>query len=470
MAIKTSYMERTAAAITAQRLKRVQIQKKMRKKLAVARAVHIGSFCLVLFVMGILSLLLPKPTVSEVEKRELAAMPEFSTDALVAGTYTRDLELHYADTFPMRDMFVSFAALLDEWRGVRFDGVRIHSAKPQAQAPAEQPEAPPAAVAPDAGDSLQAQQEPVQEEIRAPAFEAVDDGAIGEQNGAVFVYKDRAMSMFGGTQAASQYYAEVINKYHAAWGDKVRIYNVIVPTAIEFYLPERYRDVTNPQQPNIDNIYSMLDEDVVAVDAYSEIAAHAGEYVYFNADHHWTALGAYYAYSAFARSAGFEPVALQDCEKRTIENFKGTMYTYTNDAKLGEDHVDYYIVPTEESAVRYDVGAPYTPTPHSVWADYAQGVNSYSVFLHGDFPLIQVETGNKNGKKALVVKESFGNAFAPYLIAHYEEVHIVDQRYFELNLKNYVLEKGIDDVIFMNNIFAANTESQIAKTEALLFK
>ena len=164
----------------------------------------------------------------------------------------------------------------------------------------------------------------------------------------------------------------------------------------------------------------------------------------------------------------FEPLELSDYETRRLDNVYGTMYTFTNDAKLAADYVDYYIMPVGSTAVRYDKGAPHTPREHSVWAEFAKSPNSYAVFLHGDFPLIKINTENHNGRKALVVKESFGNAFAPFLIPHYEEVYVVDQRYFELNLPDFIKQNGIGDVIFINNIFAANTGYHIECIEGMM--
>lgn len=431
-----------------------------------AYVIHTLLFCLVLFAFGILSLTLDKPTVSEVEKRELATMPEFSKESLFSGSYVRDVEMHYADTFPMRDTFVQMAAVMDDIKGVRMDGVRIYTQTPQPGAPepiATRPP-PPQVTPPAAGD----EELPHEEEPKREIHQEVDDGAIGEQSGSVFVYKEKGMSMFGGSNTMGEWYAEVLSEYAKKWGEEVQVYNIVVPTAIEFALPERLQSVTSPQKPNIDHIYESLDPSIRGVDAYTEIGIHADEYVYFNADHHWTGLGAYYAYRAFCQSAELEPLELTDYDIRRIEgDFFGTMYTYTNDAKLASDYVEYYVMPTECTAIRYDKGAPNTSKPHSVWAEYAKSPNSYAVFLHGDFPLIQISTEAETGRRALVVKESFGNAFAPFLIPHYDEVYVVDQRYFEKNLTQFVRDNEVDDVIFINNIFAANTKYHIECIESL---
>ena len=450
------------------------------KRLRRAHIIHAVSFLVVLFVFGVLSLVLPKPTESVIENRTLAEMPEFSAKALFAGTFTKDIEAHYADTFPLREHFVSLAAFVNESRGIRFDGVRIYNQapepaqevpQPRPQASEAQPKPVSEAAKPQASPAAESSSTPeaIPEETYTPHV-VEDDGAAGEKSGAVFVYKGKALSLFGGSDEMGKSYAGVINTYRDAWTEDVKIYNLVIPSAIEFALPERYKSVTAPQKPSIDNIYSSLKPGIIPVDAYSAIEAHADEYLYFNADHHWTGRGAYYAYTAFAKAAGFTPLSLDDYEIRQIPDFYGTLYSSTSDSSLQKDYVEYFIMPTKHSVVRYDKNAPYTPNPHSIWAEYAKSPNTYSVYLHGDFPLIKVETENTSGRKALVVKESFGNAFAPFLISHFDEVYIVDQRYFQLGLVDFVKQNGVTDVVFINNSFAANTGVRIHEIERIMYQ
>ena len=129
---------------------------------------------------------------------------------------------------------------------------------------------------------------------------------------------------------------------------------------------------------------------------------------------------------------------------------------------------EYFVPPVEYTAWRYSEGSPYTPVESSLFASYAtSGPNTYSVFLHGDFPLLHVQTSNHTGRKIMIVKESFGNAFAPFLISHYDDVYIVDQRYFELGVEDFVQENGITDLLFLNNIFAVNTGVRIDELEGI---
>ena len=74
------------------------------------------------------------------------------------------------------------------------------------------------------------------------------------------------------------------------------------------------------------------------------------------------------------------------------------------------------------------------------------------------YPLFAVHNPDlANGRKALVLKESYGNAFAPWLFANFEDVYVIDYRHYEKSVTQFVQENGVDTVIFINNSFAANT-------------
>lgn len=158
------------------------------------------------------------------------------------------------------------------------------------------------------------------------------------------------------------------------------------------------------------------------------------------------------------------PVSLEEMEHQQIDGFLGTFYSQTHDSQLAQtpDFVEYFVPPVQTTTTRYQTGVPFTPIDSSIFASYATGgQNTYSVFLHGDFPLTHIQTDNRTGRKILLVKESYGNAFAPFLACNFDEVYIVDQRYFELGLVDFVKEHGITDLLFLNNIFAVNTDVRI---------
>ena len=146
-----------------------------------------------------------------------------------------------------------------------------------------------------------------QQSASEPEQPVVDDGTEGETVAGIFVYKGIAFELFGGSKSAAEYYASVVNKYGDAFGSGVQVYNMVIPKHAELYdFPRKYQNISNSEKDSIDYIYSMLDSDVKSVDAYSVLEAHKDEYLYFNTDHHWTGLGAYYAYTAFMDAAGLD--------------------------------------------------------------------------------------------------------------------------------------------------------------------
>lgn len=465
-------------------------QKKEMSSLTAAHCINAGVFIAVIAVMGLAAIFLPKPTVSEYEKRELEKFPEFSLESLFSGEYAEKLDLFFADTFPAREKFVELASKTEDVRGLRIDDVKIHesgntttTAEPVLPVKQEQPEETLSVTVPEetkpeetSPPAEEKTEETVPEETAPPAT-STEDEVEGEQRGSVFIYKDMALPMFGGNRYACERYATALGKYEEILGESVDIYNLVIPSSIEFYLPQKYKNkgITADEKANIEYIYSLMDEGIKTVDAHSTMkeAADAGEYIYFRTDHHWTARGAYAAYVAFCQEAGFEPVPLENMEKRVIENFVGTLYGQTQDSVLREnpDYVEYFIPPVETETYRYVKNQPYTPYASTIWADYATGGgNTYSVFLHGDLPLTHIKTNANTGRKVLVVKESFGNAFSPFLISHYDEVFIVDQRYFQLGLIDFIQQNGVTDLLFINNIFAANTDIRIAEIEGLKYQ
>ncbi len=418
-----------------------------------------------LFSVGLLSLILPKPTVSEMEKRELAKKPQWSLSSWFSGEFAKQYDAYYADTFPAREKLVSVSSEFEKVQGLHPDDVRIHQGN-QPTTPAE-----PKPDEKEQGTEQMTESKPDLQDYydpNAPGNGLSGEGG-GEQVGSLFLYQNMGMQIFGASKSLSERYAQAINSY-AQELENVKVYNLIAPSSIAFYLPEKYRGISSDEKENIDYVSSLLSEKVTAVDAYSEIEKQKDDYIYFRTDHHWTVRGAYAAYLAFCQAADLEPVALSEMEQHRIDGFVGTFYNQTQDKKLAQtpDFVEYFVPPVQTETTRYERGKPFDPIESSIFASYATGgPNTYSVFLHGDFPLTHIKTDNHTGKKILLVKESFGNAFAPFLVSHYDEVFIVDQRYFELNLSEFVREKGITDLLFLNNIFAVNTELRIAELEQL---
>ena len=105
----------------------------------------------------------------------------------------------------------------------------------------------------------------------------------------------------------------------------------------------------------------------------------------------------------------------------------------------------------------------------SPYSDYSTDSNAYGTFLHGDNPLTIIKNPDvDSSKKVVVIKESYGNAFAPLLTQNYSEIYVIDPRYFNGNLNDFIKEHEIKDVIFINNMVAVGSQSRVDELKKLL--
>ncbi|MCX6318678.1 MAG: DHHW family protein [Bacteroidetes bacterium] len=296
-----------------------------------------------------------------------------------------------------------------------------------------------------------------------------DDGQVGVKKGAVFIFKNRGFEVFSGGASMGKAYAEVINSYNRLKIQGLKIYNLVIPNGFEFEITEKYKDLAKPAKEAIDAIYAAEDPEIIKVNPVDEIRKHRKEYIYFNTDHHWTSLGAYYAYKAFCAAAGHTPVSLDTVASKVKPGFLGFFHRITRSQilKNNPDSVRYYLF---KDSVNFFIGSKSIGywAPSRMYAEQASGDNSYSVFLQGDLPICKMETQHKNGRRIVLVKESYGNAFAPFLINNYEKVIVVDQRSYKGDFIAMLKAEGINELLFINNIFAAHTQFHIDDIRGLL--
>ena len=467
--------------------KRIEAAKAYKKNVKLYNKISIAVILGVIAVTAVMLAVLPRPKTSELEKRELTPMPEFSAKALFSGEYFSGIAEHFSDTVPFREQLVVLNSRMKKAMGISsptfYGAVDI--------------------VADDDGNSLEetpvqtepAQTEPVPQQTDVTVSEKTEenDNAVTEtsavpettesettgiadfsNNGIVVdgvkMYgEDAGVMLFGGNKKQGARYAEIINKYKASLGN-VNVYNMVVPTSVEFYLPKKYSKYSSSEKESIDYIYSCLSPDVTPIDAYSKLAEHTDEYIYLRTDHHWSPLGAYYAYTAFCEALGMEYHPITDYTEKVKEGFVGSLYGYTNDITLANapEQFHYFLPPDVTYSVQtyyYDTLAP--KSGGALFHEYVEGANCYGMFLGADAIHTKITTSTKNGRKIVVFKESYGNAFVPFLVNNFEEIYVIDIRYFGTNAVNYIKKIGATDVLFIDNCFAANTSSLIKHIEDL---
>ena len=297
-----------------------------------------------------------------------------------------------------------------------------------------------------------------------------DDGSDGYLSSGVYIWQNKAFELFYGSTDAAAAYAQAISGYQQQLPGTT-VYNMVVPNHSEFGLPERIRDDMGctSQRENLSDVFANYTEgsQVIPVDIYDALDYHKDQYLYFNTDTHWAPLGAYWAYTAFCEAASQEAAPLSDFTVSTVEGFTGYLYTATGESCLegNPDHIDLYEPGFDYTIeLSYD-GVSFTELPGMYAPDEGMG---YSMVLWGDNPLVRITNhDNASGRKLLLVKDSYGNAIAPFLAANYSEVHVADFRSFPGKLPAYCQENAITDVLFFNNVMSANTYSQIETMNGL---
>ena len=294
-------------------------------------------------------------------------------------------------------------------------------------------------------------------------------GSFSSQNGAVYLWKDSAYEIFGASAERSDIYSDVINKASTSLGDNIKVYSIMVPLHAEMSLPQRLKEesgCTN-QADNIYNAYSKF-EKAQPINVYNTLAQHNKEYIYFKSDHHWTGLGAYYAYTAFCEQTDQKPMTISEEGTHKIEGFTGSFHTYGTGLS---DTVYYYDLPYSTSCKIYSSPDDQGQDADIYYEAESGGENTYGVFINGDQPIFTIDSECNTDKKIAVVKESFGNAFVPYLSANYSQIHVLDMRYCGItDLKQYCDDNGIEEVLFINNLMSANSGDRITDLENLIGK
>ena len=258
-----------------------------------------------------------------------------------------------------------------------------------------------------------------------------------------------------GTYGLCDSWTESVNEFKKQLPE-VNVYNMVVPTSAEFYVPEGFDNFTSDQGAKIDHIRSGL-SGAVNIDAYSALAAHVGEAIYSRTDHHWFPLGAYYAAEAFAKEAKTSFPPINEYKKVSRGGFVGSMYMYTESALIYNDpeQFDLYIPPNNDriSTTYYDGYMGSGRSGELITSPDAGAY--YCSFLGSDNVVAKIETDIKNGRTLVIFKESYGNAVVPFLTSSFETIYVCDIRYFYKNAVQFCKDTGATDLLFSVCTFTA---------------
>lgn len=461
-----------------------------------AALIKIVAFLGMLLIGAVVSLIIPiRPVKSNVEKRNLAKFPGFNIQSFIDGEYFAGIDTWFSDTFPGRDSLMGCNEFITNLYGIRNNVVHgeiiVGDDIPDVEFDENEYEY---------INNIDTESKPTDTEVKNEndkendkenannnySFDnsiTIDPSEIGnnvdfdenstsasakagESLGSVFVVGDSAYNYYSFSQAISDQYVALINGLAKELEGSADVYDLIIPTAIDITLDDATRNSisSSNQKQAIRYMYSKMSPNVGKCYIYELMRKHRDEYLYFRTDHHWTSLGAYYAYTAFATQLEKKPYALDSFKKYEMGRFIGSYYTTTRVSSLTEnpDNLVAYgpfstnaleMVNKDNQFIDYNI-----ITDVSGWNENSK----YSSFIGGDNPYTHIKNPNlSDGSSVLVIKESFGNAFVPFLVENFEHVYVIDYRYYDGTVQELVAQNAIANVVFVNNISITSTEDRV---------
>ena len=229
------------------------------------------------------------------------------------------------------------------------------------------------------------------------------------------------------------------------------------------------------QQAYTQQIYrtlSEVDDQLEIVDFSDALSQHKDEYIYYRTDHHWTTLGAYYAYVAYCEQKGLTPVSLEELEENKVEDFYGTFYSKAKRPSQPADTITWYDVDVDEFAfvanlqqdkqlaqlgeVVQEDGLELLRVDGMMDQRKFEVRDKYAAFMWGNSGYVKIKSSHnlnhQEGKtsRLLLFKDSYANSMIPYLTYNYDEIIVVDLRYMAKSTKE-LMQEEFDDIFVMYN-------------------
>ena len=399
-----------------------------------------------------------RPSFSELEKRELEHFPAFSLSSLLSGDWFNGISLWFSDTFPGREGLVKAQSGLEKLYGDRritYSGalVTLEAAPSPTPTPTPTPEPSLAPV------EAEVTPEPTPEPTPDPADGVQFEKSEARQIGAAIYFGDAAYEIYGSNDLACQSFCQTMSKAADKYAGRYRFFSLICPNSGGIVLSyDVYDQLYNIRQDvAVKKFYEGGSENLIPVYVYDTLRAHNTEYLYFRTDHHWTALGAYYAYTEFCKAAGFEPVPLSEYTEVEMDPFLGSYYQNNPKPEMQNhpDSVIAYCPPGNVTLTNYPLYGPGVEA--SVITDMRGSTTErqYLCFLGGDHYLSEITNNDIEDDSAIiVVKDSYGNPFVGYLSQHYHTVLALDWHY-ELRLNELMEKYNVKDILVLTELVQA---------------
>lgn len=342
-------------------------------------------FCLLLAVSALIGLLMPDRYYSEREKRTLTQKPEFTVANFISGKFSGELEKYLTDQVPLRDSWVTMKTYMELAVGKR-------------------------------------------------------------ESGGVYICKDKYLmdkfTSYSKKQLATNA-AALADLQEKLAAEGVSMNTILVPMAAQVLTDKLPAHAPVTDYTAI--LQVLTDADVDTTDVLSALTAHSSENIYYRTDHHWTSLGAYYAYCAWR---GIEPTAGEWTQEVLCDDFYGTTWNKVPLPSVPAEEITAWYKRINRS-VSYNNGQYETDSIYE--RKYLSGSDQYAVFLNSNQAQTVIEGSGKSGK-LLLIKDSYGNTFSQFPVEDYAEVHVLDLRFFKGDVTEYAKENDITDALVLYGV------------------
>ncbi len=336
----------------------------------------------------------PKQSFSEDENRVLESAPKISLSAIQDGSFMNSIENYVGDHFMLRKAFVSLNTQVQLIVGRRDLGSNY-------------------SITPAEGGVYFGKGDHIYEVLLPNRTDTFRDNIT-------------ALNTFAKTTSLPFYFMPVPS------GSQEQ------PNNLPDYAPNQ------DQREELNQIKAVSGKNVKVIDLFDTLSNKTGNDYYYKTDHHWNTYGAYEGYKALITEMGLPALSKDEFDFKPVsEPFYGTLYSK---AILSTQKPDVLILPVMKKQRKITQQTGKQVRDNLIWEDYLQKKDKYSAFLGGNHSVdIIKNTDVKNGKKLLILKDSYANSMVPFLAADISEIHIIDLRYYNQNVYNYIKENKITD-------------------------
>ena len=185
------------------------------------------------------------------------------------------------------------------------------------------------------------------------------------------------------------------------------------------------------------------------IELENELSKHDNEYIYYRTDHHWTSLGAYYAYDLLSEALDYKSVDINSLKNKEIsKSFLGSTYDKVQ-VSIAADTITSYLPQVKLEVNNFEEGS----TSKSLFApEMIKTKNKYDYFLGGNYSQLDITTNSKSGKTLLLIKDSYANSMLQFLVNNYSRIIVIDLRYYQDDLYDLLDEEtDINSMLILFN-------------------